>query len=149
MPVAVVAAVGLITALAFYAGPGRPGRGCDQPPWELAAAVTTPGGIVVVSAEENTSCNPVYGGLAEIQIILYDDRMQPIQTLEAPMTSAGAFSAELVIPDDLSPGQYLVSAYPRQRITCEDTNAKANDAQFVRAACAFHTEPLTVAPGAQ
>jgi hypothetical protein len=149
MPVAVIAAVALMTAFAFYAGPGRPGRGCDQPPWELAAAVATPGGIVAVSAEENTLCDPVYGGLAEIQIILYDDQMQPIQTLEAPMTSAGAFSAELVLPADLSPGQYMVSAYPRQRITCDDTNAKANDGQFVRAACAFHTKPLTVTPGEQ
>jgi hypothetical protein len=64
MPVAVVVAVGLMTAFTFYAGPGRPGRGCEQPPWELAAEVTAPGEVVVVSADENTSCDPVYGWLA-------------------------------------------------------------------------------------
>lgn len=149
MPVAVVATVGLMTACAFYAGPGRPGRGCEQPPWELAASVTSPGEAVIVSADESASCDPVYGWRAEIQIILYDERMQPIQTVEAPMTSRGAFSAALAIPGELPPGPYAVSADPRQRNTCDDTNATATEERLVRAACAFISKTLIISPRKQ
>lgn len=146
MPVAVVAAVGLMITFVFYAGPGRPGRGCDQPPWELATTMTSPGEAVIVSVDESTSCNPVYGWRASIEIILYDEHMQPIQAIEAPMTSKGAFSADLVIPSDLPPGQYAASAYPRQRNTCDDTNANATEEQLVRTSCALITKTLTISP---
>lgn len=146
MPVAVVAAVGLMTAFAFYAGPGRPGRGCEQPPWDLSSTVSSPGKAVSISANESASCDPVYGWRASIEIILYDEHGQPLQTIEAPMTSRGAFSADLVIPSELPPGQYAVSAYPRHLDTCDDTNAQATEAQLVRAACALLTKTLTISP---
>lgn len=146
MPVAVLAAVGLIIAFTFYAGPGRPGRGCDQPPWELASTIAAPGEAVLVSADGSTSCNPLYGWQASIEIILYDEYGQPLQTVEAPMTSRGAFSADLVIPGELQPGQYAVSAHPRQRDTCDDTNATTTEEQLVRTSCALIIKTLTITP---
>jgi hypothetical protein len=85
----------------------------------------------------------VYGWRASIEIILYDEYGHPIQTVEAPMISRGAFSADLVIPSELPPGQYAVSVYPRQRDTCGDTNATATET-LVRASCAFLTKTLTI-----
>ena len=75
-----------------------------------------------------------------------DGQARQVQSLRAPMSSRGAFAADLVIPEEVKPGDYFVSAYPYNIDTCFDTNALDADGAFVRASCALLQKPLTIRP---
>lgn len=143
VPVAVVLAVGSISVFAAYAGPFFGPSRCEQPEWTLSPTTVAPGRVVSIRAIDAPECDPRYGRDAEVQISLSDGRSHPLLDVRAPMSSAGAFEAELVIPEDAEPGDYFVSAIPYDIDNCFDTNARSSET-ITRTSCAALLKPLIV-----
>lgn len=143
VPVAVVLAVGSISVFAVSAGPFFGPSRCEQPDWIFSPAAVAPGTTVAIRASNAVDCDPRYGRDAEIQIDLSDGRSTPLLSIRAPMSSEGAFEAELVIPEDTKPGDYFVSAIPHDIDNCFDTNARSSET-IARASCAAPLKPLTI-----
>lgn len=139
MPVAVVLSVGSVVAFAALAGSAFGPNRCEQPPWELSPSTAVPGDVLIVSADGAASCDPRYGAGAQVQIQVMDGQARQVQSLRAPMSSRGAFAVDLVIPEEVKPGDYFVSAYPYNIDTCFDTNTLDADGAFAHHALCYRS----------
>lgn len=147
---AVVAA--LLCSAACGNGPGGFLRqpACLPPPYVVAPDQIRAGGTVGIDADE-ADCDPRYGGAAQVEVFVTTIDGGRILRELAPMTDAGGFSTEVVVPPGTPPGEYLVSAYPYGIDWCDDTGVNnrlsrgAGDG-LVRVSCAAAGLPLVVLP---
>lgn len=129
--------------------------GCMPPPYTISPERVEAGGTVGISAGD-ADCDPSYGDSAQVEIIIMTSGSERVLRTLAPLKDAGGFSAEVVVPADAEPGDYLVSAYPYAVDWCGDTGGNNRLSQgggrtdtvgLVRASCAATGVPLVVLPG--
>jgi hypothetical protein len=142
----------LLCSTACGNGPGGFLRqpACMPPPYVITPDQVRAGGTVGIDAGE-ADCDPTYGDAAQVEVFVTTvDGGRILQEL-APMTDAGGFSTEVVVPLGTPPGGYLVSAYPYDVDWCDDTGvnnrlSRAAGDGLVRASCAAAGLPLVVLP---
>ena len=144
---ALLAGLGILFAV-WSSGGFPPGPPCGPPDYHLQTDHVRAGTDVVVEAPDAT-CDPHYGHDARVEVRLLDAAHRPLARILAPMNDAGGFSAQLALPQNLTPGEYLVSATPYGIDTCFDTNHRGGAERtagpaVVLAACTEPVKPLTV-----
>lgn len=142
--------VSILLAGAGLASCSQPGdtQPCMPPQFSLSKDTAGPGESITVKAPDAT-CNPRYGGNAQIQLEVYDGSGAKIVDALAPMNDAGGFSTALDLPATAVPGQGMVTAYPYNLDWCDDTGrnnrvgrAAATDVE--RVSCVMPSVPLII-----
>ncbi len=132
------------------------GTGCMPPSFSLDAESARAGGPITVSAPDAT-CDPRYGGDAQIQVEVMDGSGSKVMETLAAMNDAGGFSLTVNLPETAVPGEGAVVAYPFGVDWCDDTGRNNRlstpagvgttaEVGIQRVSCVMPTQPLLIEP---
>jgi hypothetical protein len=145
-----ILAVLLAVFLAMSAAGCSPSLGslpCMPPEYNVTPSSAKLGEVVTVSALDAT-CNPRYGGNAQVRIVFTDATGVEVLNTTAPMSDKGGFAFTTEVPLRAAVGEVAVYAAPEGVDWCDDTGknnrAGPGEAELEMASCAKPMKPLNI-----